>query len=397
VFVDDALNPCADQWSFLASVQSMAPHDIEPTILRGNGIRCDLLDERFSGEPLDVRFAGTLRPYQEDAVAAMLGHDTGILCAPTAFGKTVAAAAVIARRGVNTLVLVHRTELLKQWQERLQAFLTTDEPGKGVIGTLGGGQAKPTGRIDIAMMQSLHRRGETSERIEKYGHIVVDECHHLSAVSFEAILKRAKAKYVLGLTATPIRRDGRQPIIFMQCGPTRHAAARPTGALQTLEVMPRYLSAHMALAADAGIQDVFRTLAGDTARTVAIADEISSACAQGHKVLVLTERTEHLDAIGTALATRVPALFTLHGRMSKKQRAALVGELDALPPDAPRVLLSTGHPALLRMWDKRQRGYRAMGYHIPPTAVSDNLDFETAPSDAIAMRAPKGDMKAGRK
>lgn len=160
----------------------------------------------------------------------MLAHDTGILCAPTAFGKTVAAAAVIARRGVNTLVLVHRTELLKQWQERLQAFLGAEQ---GLVGTIGGGKSKPSGRIDIAVMQSLHRQGQTSEQVEHYGQVIVDECHHVSAVSFEAILKRTRARYVLGLTATPIRRDGRQPIIFMQRGPTRHVAARPAGAPQT--------------------------------------------------------------------------------------------------------------------------------------------------------------------
>ncbi|CAN7745331.1 DEAD/DEAH box helicase family protein [Variovorax sp. LjRoot290] len=549
VFVDDTLQPHVDQWAFLASVQPMAPHDIEPTILRAtggshpldvtfiteeeqhepwtrkgpakqrlpgampasltvtlanllyfgkaslpqalanrlirlaafqnpefykaqamrlsvwneprvigcaenfpnhialprgcldavrgllreNGIRCELQDERFSGEPLEVSFAGTLRSDQEEAVAAMLRHDTGILCAPTAFGKTVTAAALIARRGVNTLVLVHRTELLKQWQERLQAFLGV---GKGVIGTIGGGKAKPTGRIDIALMQSLSRQGETNEIVENYGQVIADECHHLSAFSFEAIMKRTRARYVLGLTATPIRRDGRQPIIFMQCGPTRHTAARPTGAPQTLEAIPRYLSAHIELAADAGIQDVFRHVANDASRTEAIADEIASAFEQGHKVLVLTERTDHLDAIGTTLAGRVPTLFTLHGRMSKKQRVALIGALDALPPDAPRVLLSTGklvgegfdhppldtlvlampiswkgtlqqyagrlhrehaeksrvriidfidagHPALLRMWDKRQRGYQTMGYRIPSAGVDAQLAFDEQQRDGV--------------
>lgn len=558
VFVDDALKPYANQWAFLAAVQSMAPHDIEPTILRAtggshpldvtfiteedqqepwkrttpakqrlpgpmpasltvtlanmlyfdkaslpqalanrlirlaafqnpefykaqamrlsvwdeprvigcaenypnhialprgcldaasdllrdNGIRCELRDERFSGEPLDVRFAGMLRPDQEAAVAAMLRHDTGILCAPTAFGKTVTAAALVARRGVNTLVLVHRTELLKQWQERLQTFL---DLGKGVIGTIGGGKAKPTGRLDIAVMQSLFRQGEASQIVENYGQVIADECHHLSAFSFEAILKRTRARYVFGLTATPIRRDGRQPIIFMQCGPTRHTAARPTGAPQAMEVVPRYMSAPIALVADAGIQDVFWHLANNASRTAAIADEIASLFEQGHKVLVLTERTEHLDAINTALASRVSALITLHGRMSRKQRAALVSELDAMPPETPRVLLSTGklvgegfdhppldtlvlampiswkgtlqqyagrlhrehadktrvriidfvdagHPVLLRMWGKRQRGYQAMGYRVQPTTVNDELDFGMTSEDEVRIRTPQTGM-----
>ena len=544
VFVDDALRPYPDQWAFLASVQPMAPHDIDPTILRAtggshpldvtfiddedqsepwmrrapptqrlpgpmpasltvtlanllyfdkaqlpqalanrlirlaafqnpefykaqamrlpvwdeprvigcaenfanhialprgcldaaqellreNGIRCDLRDERFSGETLAVSFTGTLRSDQEVAVAAMLRHDTGILCAPTAFGKTVTAAALIARRGVNTLVLVHRTELLKQWQERLQGFLGV---GKSVIGTIGGGKAKPTGKIDVALMQSLSRKGVTSDIVETYGQVIADECHHLSASSFEAILKRAKAKYVLGLTATPIRRDGRQPIIFMQCGPTRHTALKPAGAPQTLEVVPRYLPAHINLVTSAGIQDVFKHVANDASRTAALANEIANAFEEGHKVLVLTERTEHLNAIGAALAGRIKTLLTLHGRMSKKQREELILGLDALPPDAPRVLLSTGklvgegfdhppldtlvlampiswkgtlqqyagrlhrehankssvriidfvdagHPALLRMWERRQRGYKAMGYRFPVAAIRDSLDFDAA-------------------
>ena len=388
--------------------------DATLSLLRDNGIACDLRDERFGGEPIVVSFVGTLRLDQEAAVSGMLHYDTGVLCAPTAFGKTVTAAAMIARRGLNTLVLVHRTELLKQWQERLQAFLGV---GKGVVGTIGGGKAKPTGKIDIAVMQSVSRRGEVNPLVENYGHVIVDECHHVGAVSFDAILKRTKAKFVLGLTATPIRRDGQQPIIFMQCGPIRYTAARSARAPHDLEVVPRSRLSRIDLPTDAGIQDVFRHLANDLARTEAIAAEVKNAFDQGRKVLVLTGRTEHLDAIKTSLDDLTPAPFVLHGRMSRKQRSALVADLEALPPDAPRVLLATGklvgegfdhppldtlvlampvswkgtlqqyagrlhrehasktdvriidfvdtgHPALVRMWDKRQRGYRAMGYRV---------------------------------
>lgn len=160
-------------------------------LLRENGIRCDWIDERYAGAPLRVAFKGTLRTDQDAAVAGMLRHDTGILCAPTAFGKTVTAIALIAQRGVNTLILVHRTELLKQWRERLLAYL---DVGNNAVGAMGGGKHQPTGQIDIAVMQSLSRRGEISDVVENYGHIIVDECHHLSAFSFESILKRAKAK-----------------------------------------------------------------------------------------------------------------------------------------------------------------------------------------------------------
>ena len=250
-----------------------------------------------------------------------------------------------------------------------------------------------------------------------YGHVIVDECHHIGAVSFEGILKRVKAKYVLGLTATPFRRDGQQPIIFMQCGPIRHTAAKAADAPHDLVVVPQMLGAKIELLDDARIQDVFAYLVNDSDRTSTIAGEIIVSFREGRKVLVLTERTEHLEALASALTGTVSTLYTLHGRMSKKRRAVLLDELNALQADAPRVLLSTGklvgegfdhppldtlvltmpiswkgtlqqyagrlhrehatktdvriidfvdtgHPALRRMWDKRQRGYRAMGYRI---------------------------------
>jgi superfamily II DNA or RNA helicase len=411
--------------------------DAVQDLLRANAIDCDLRDERNAGEPIDVQFVGALRPDQEEAAAAMLHHEVGVLCAPTAFGKTVTAAAMIARRGVNALVLVHRTELLRQWQERLQALLGV---GEGWVGTIGGGKAKPTGKIDVAVMQSLSRQGEVSDLVENYGHVIVDECHHVGAVSFDAILKRCKAMYVLGLTATPIRRDGQQPIIFMQCGPIRHTAARPVDAPHDLEVLPRSRFASIDLPPAAGIQDVFQHLAKDRSRTEAIAAEVRKAFDQGRKVLVLTERTGHLEAIQVALCAEAPSLFVLHGRMSRKQRATLIEELDALPPDAPRIVLATGklvgegfdhppldtlvlampvswkgtlqqyagrlhrehankasvriidfvdtgHPALLRMWDKRQRGYRAMGYSIRAGANADGaLEAELPLGGALPTR-----------
>lgn len=382
-----------------------------------------LQDERFAGVSLDVDFLGTLRPDQDAAIHALMPYDTGILCAPTAFGKTVTAAALIARRRVNTLVLVHRTELLRQWQARLQTFLGL---GKEVVGTIGGGKPKTTGQIDIAVMQSLSRKGEISDLIKNYGQVIVDECHHLSAVSFEALLRSAPARYVLGLTATPIRRDGQQPIIFMQCGPIRHTAARPESAPHDLSVIPRMLSGPIPLPDGAGIQDVFKTLADDTGRTALIVSDVRSAYDQGRKVLVLTQRTEHVDVLEHALMGHVENLYTLHGRMPKKQRLARLSELESLPEDAPRVLLATGkligegfdHPALdtlvlampiswrgilqqytgrlhrahtaktdvqvidfvdegnvalMRMWEKRKMGYRTMGYRMTDTLATMKL------------------------
>ncbi|EGX9970217.1 DEAD/DEAH box helicase family protein [Escherichia coli] len=392
------------------------------SFLRYNNIAAELIDKRFAGTECNAVFTGNLRAEQEEAVSALLRYDTGVLCAPTAFGKTVTAAAVIARRKVNTLILVHRTELLKQWQERLAVFLQAGDS----IGIIGGGKHKPCGNIDIAVVQSISRHGEVEPLVRNYGQIIVDECHHIGAVSFSAILKETNARYLLGLTATPIRRDGLHPVIFMYCGAIRHTAARQKESLHNLEVLTRsrFTSGH--LPSDARIQDIFREIALDHDRTVAIAEEAMKAFGQGRKVLVLTERTDHLDDIASVMNTLKLSPFVLHSRLSKKKRTMLISGLNALPPDSPRILLSTGrligegfdhppldtlilampvswkgtlqqyagrlhrehtgksdvriidfvdtaYPVLLRMWDKRQRGYKAMGYRI--VADGEGLSF----------------------
>jgi superfamily II DNA or RNA helicase len=385
-----------------------------------NHIRADIRDERATGVKVAVKLTGTLRADQKTAVTAMLKQDVGVMCAPTAFGKTVTAAALIARRKVSTLILVHRTELLRQWQERLTSFL--DLP-KGSLGVIGGGKKKPSGRIDIAVLQSLSRREDLAQLLDGYGQIIVDECHHLSAFSFEAILKQAKARFVIGLTATPFRRDGHQPIIFMQCGPIRHSAARPRNAPVQLEVWPQMLPSPQIPPAS-GIQDVFRILTNDAGRNRCIARDVLAAYGDGRKLIVLTERTEHLDLLREALGSAIEHCFVLHGRLSKKQRMAVFAKLAELNESAPRVLLATGRligegfdhppldtlvlampiswkgtlqqyagrlhrehadkqdvriydyveidqPQLARMWEKRQRGYRAMGYRILPSGESN--------------------------
>ena len=189
--------------------------------LSDHGVRAELDDLREDGTrlPETVCFRGELRQQQSRAFEALAEHDTGVLAATTAFGKTVVASALIARRASNTLVLVHRRELLSQWIERLKSFLQIDPKQ---IGTIGAGKRKPTGVIDVALIQSLVRKGEVDDIIADYGHLVVDECHHLSAASFELVARRSKARYVTGLSATVARKDGHHPIIFMQCGPVRH-------------------------------------------------------------------------------------------------------------------------------------------------------------------------------
>jgi hypothetical protein len=221
---------CAEDFPKHVAVPRGCKAELEE-LLRVHGVEFDVVDERVSGTPLDVRFRGTLTPVQESAARALLAHDTGVFVAPPGVGKTVVGTYLVASRACSTLVLVHRRPLLEQWVAQLAQFLGVDTKD---IGQIRGAKRTPTGRIDVAMIQSLVRKGSVTDLVAGYGQVVVDECHHLPAVQFERVLREVKARYVVGLTATPHRRDGHHPITEMQLGPIRfkvdaksHAAARP--------------------------------------------------------------------------------------------------------------------------------------------------------------------------
>jgi superfamily II DNA or RNA helicase/very-short-patch-repair endonuclease len=309
-------------------------------------IEATVRDERFEGKSLDVVFTGDLRPEQKAAAEAMLADDTGVLSATTAFGKTVVAAWLIAQRGVNTLVLVHRRQLLEQWVDRLSEFLNLPA---NAIGRIGGGCKKPTGLLDVAVIQSLVRRGIVDDLIGDYGYLIVDECHHLSAHSFEQVARRAKARFVTGLSATVTRKDGHHPIIFMQCGDIRyrvdakrHAQARPFG--HTVHVRPTAFQSTQEPDPDARRQfhDLYDGLMTDDARNRLICDDVVQAIREGRSPIVLTERNEHVDRLADALSPEVPHLIVLRGGMGKKKLDAITAQMKAIPENEGRVLLSTG-------------------------------------------------------
>ncbi len=316
------------------------------SFLKRLGIRTVVRDERFVGRPLTCTFQGDLRADQKEAADALLEHDTGVLAATTAFGKTVVAAWLIAARGVNTLVLVHRQQLLEQWVDRLSVFLGV--PPKS-IGRLGGGRRRLNGTLDVALVQSLVRNGTVHDAVADYGHLVVDECHHLSARSFELVARRAKAKYVVGLSATLTRKDGHHPIIFMQCGPVRHrvdarqqAAARPF----THQVMVRPTGFH-ALEGGSGnpradFQRIFAAVSTDEARNSMICADVLQAVAAGRSILVLTERTEHLESLAASLTPQASHAVVLRGGMGRRGLRDALQRLAATPPDRKPLLLATG-------------------------------------------------------
>ena len=297
-------------------------------------------DKRYAGSPTGVEFHGQLREDQRTALGAMLAHDTGVLVAPPGFGKTVTAAALIAARDTNTLVLVHRKDLLRQWRTRLSTFLGLDREDIGVLG--GGLKIRRTGRIDIAVVQALARREDLDGWLEGYGQWIVDECHHVGATSIESLLGRAHARYVLGLTATPARRDGLEPIVHFQCGPIRHRATDSTEKPSDLGVRFLRHDTMPDAPGDAPIQSVLSALADDEERTRKIADAAFDAWREGRRVLLLTERKEHVTSLERELIASGLEPIVLHGGLGRRQRAAALDALERLDVTAPRCLLATG-------------------------------------------------------
>ena len=389
-------------------------------LLEELGIGLELRDERFAGRPVDTTFLGELTPEQAAAAAALLAHDTGVLAATTAFGKTVVAASLLAKRRANTLILVHRRQLMDQWIARLGAFLDLAD---SEIGRIGGGKRKPTGVVDVAVIQSLVHGDEVDDLVADYGHLIVDECHHLSAPGFEKVARRAKVKYVLGLSATVTRRDGHHPIVFMQCGPVRFRANAKAQAGQR-PFAHRAVLRPTAFRLPAGIeperppiQHVYAALSEDAVRNDMIFEDVLSALEAGRSPLVLTARKDHAEQLAERLGRFARNVLFLRGGMGVKQRGAVMRRLETIPDTEERVLVATGRyigegfddarldtlflampvawrgtlaqyvgrlhrlhpakrevlvydyadeavPALQRMAQKRIRGYRNLGYSV---------------------------------
>jgi superfamily II DNA or RNA helicase len=388
-------------------------------LLKSYGAEVSIQDERCAGHPLEVEFLGALHDAQTAAVAAIEPHDCGVLAATTAFGKTVVGAKMIAVRGVNTLVLVHRRQLVDQWCERLRSFLSV---GDRDIGTIGGGKRRPSGRIDVALIQSLVRNGEVSDLAADYGHLIVDECHHLSAVSFELVARRSKARYVLGLSATVARKDGHHPIIFMQCGPVRYRVdAKSQAAMRSFNHRVRLRETGFRLTEGDTqgrhqIAALYAALAQDEQRNDLIFDDVLLSLEAGRRPVLLTERRDHLDYLRARFEKFTRNLVVLYGGMSAAERRAAQDGL-ARPDTDERLVLATGRylgegfddasldtlfltmpiswkgtlaqyvgrlhrehhakrevivydyidggvPMLARMATRRQAGYRSLGYEI---------------------------------
>lgn len=319
------------------------------------------IDETCPGRTVSVGFNGQLREEQADAADSMLEYDNGVLSATTAFGKTVIGAKLISARKVNTLVLVHTQQLLEQWKERLSQFLTINEdlpadPVKkrgrkkvrSIIGQLGGGKKNLSGIIDIAVMQSLVKGDEVKELVRDYGMVIVDECHHIPAFSFEQILKNVSAKYVYGLTATPVRQDGHHPIIFMHCGPARYKVdAREQAEKRPFEhyIIPRFTPFRKPVSQDEkewSIGEIYSEISTSQIRNKLIIDDVISCVKEGRNPIILTERTAHVELITDQLSKVVPNVIELIGGMSSRERKAALERLSGIPAKENIVIVATG-------------------------------------------------------
>ena len=333
---------CADEHAQHIALPRGCLDDVQQ-LLSELDVSLKIEDKRSRGKPIKASFTGKLRKTQQAAVKNIRAHDIGILNAATAFGKTVVAAKLIAVRKRNTLVLVHRRQLLDQWHEKLAMFLSIPQDQIGIIG---GGKRKPTNIVDIGIMQSLHRNKVVDDIVAEYGHIIIDECHHLAPFTFEQIMKKVQARYVLGLTATLTRKDGHHPIVMMQTGSVLFQVDADEAAFARsfdhfVYPQPTSTAAPNNIETPS-IQEIYKLLVEDDKRNRQIANDVIQAVRDGRSPLLLTERTAHLQQMFNLLEKRIKNIVILKGGMGQKQRKETMAQLETIPPDEERVIIATG-------------------------------------------------------
>ena len=320
------------------------------------GISYEIKDCRTTGRDIDVNFTGILQPEQEKATTAMLSHDIGILGAATGFGKTVLGTYLIASRKVNTLILVHNREIMRGWQEDIAKFLQINEEvpieegkrkrkPKSIVGTLYAGHDSLHGIVDVAMISSLGRDDAVDERVANYGMVIMDECHHAGAYTFENVLWKVKAKYVYGLTATPVREDGHEKIVFMQFGDVRYRLSeKDRAAMQDFrhEICPRFTSFAPVTGAKPSIHELYKMLIQDKLRNQMLVEDIMAAVSDRRTPLVLTKFKEHAKLLHEAIQEKGLHSVLALGGGSTSERRERREALEKAANDEQLVIVATG-------------------------------------------------------
>ena len=331
--------------------------DVTRSFLNDNAVAYTITDKTNHGNKISVSFQGEEREEQLEAINALLSYTNGILHATTAFGKTVTAAAIIARKKVNTLILVHSKALLKQWHDRLTEFLNIDYPqheeknkrGRGKvfspIGCFDSSGNTLHGIIDIALIQSCLDEDGVKPFVQDYGMVIVDECHHVSSITFEQVLMSIKVHTIYGLTATPIRKDGHQPIIFMQCGPIRFSTdVKSQIAKQSFDrfLIPRFTSYNSILEDRLSIATLYKYLSEDEIRNNLIVEDICKAVNTGRTPIILTNRTVHVSVLAEKLKATIKNVISLTGAGTTKEKREAMQRLQTIPDSEQLVIVATG-------------------------------------------------------
>lgn len=331
--------------------------DATRSFLNDNAVTYTIIDKTNHGNKISVSFQGEEREEQLEAINALLPYTNGILHATTAFGKTVTAAAIIARKKVNTLILVHSKALLKQWHDRLTEFLNIDYPqheeknkrGRrkvfSPIGCFDSSGNTLHGIIDIALIQSCLDEDGVKPFVQDYGMVIVDECHHVSSITFEQVLMSIKVHTIYGLTATPIRKDGHQPIIFMQCGPIRFSTdVKSQIAKQSFDrfLIPRFTSYNSILEDRLSIATLYKYLSEDEIRNNLIVEDICKAVNTGRTPIILTNRTAHVSVLAEKLKATIKNVISLTGIGTTKEKREAMQRLQTIPDSEQLVIVATG-------------------------------------------------------
>lgn len=314
-------------------------------ICEKSNVKLIIKDSRENGIETDYNFNGKLNKKQDKAMEELIKHDTGVLCATTGFGKTVVGAKIISELKTNTLIIVNRNNLLEQWKERLSYFLNIN---KKDIGQIGASKEKPNGKLDIASFQSLYKKDNLEELVKDYGLVIVDECHHAAAFSFEKVLKAVKSKYVYGLTATPTRKDGWHKIIYMQCGDIRvrvsNKELKQNKEMEHTVIVKKTNYKYIPTEEKEKIQisEILNDMCHNVFRNNMIIEDIKKVIIEGRIPIVLTERVEHLKILKDNLEELNVPVVIYKGNMGKKKSKEIQDILEESDNNnKPRIILAT--------------------------------------------------------